>query len=230
MKHNVRTLIFLHFLRFSCRPLPPPEAICNITGRTFNTFDNTEFKYDICNHIVARDLNNDEWDIALKKNCSETCSRDLIIHHQDHVFILHPDLTIEYDGYTYTVEQTKKIGSQAQFFSLSLVGNSLLFASNHFGFWVMFDRQANVKIGVVTKLLGLVDGLCGYYNDFGADDKRRPDGSLARATAEFGDSWASNDQPIVCEEKTCPLIVQNDALEICNKVRYEITGISSEFE
>lgn len=133
--------------------------------------------------------------------------------------MLHPDLTVEYDGYTYTIEQTKKIGSQAQFFSLSLVGNTLLFASNRFGFWVMFDKQGNAKIGVVEKLLGKVDGLCGYYNEIGGDDKRKPDGSPARTTIEFGDSWASNDQPIICEAKTCPLLVQNKAWEICNKVR-----------
>lgn len=83
----------------------------------------------------------------------------------------------------------------------------------------MLDRQGNAKIGVVTKLLGKVDGLCGYYNEFGRDDKRKPDGSLARTTAEFGDSWTANDQPIDCEVKICPLVVQNKAWEICNKVR-----------
>lgn len=155
----------------------------------------------------------------MKKNCSTTCSRDLIIRHQDHTFVLHPDLTIEYDDYTYTIEQTKKIGSQAQFFTLSLLGNSLLFASNRFGFWVTFDKQGNVKVGVVTKLLNKVDGLCGYYNEVGEDDKRKPDGSPARTTVEFGDSWASNDQAVICEARTCPLLIQNKAWEICNKVR-----------
>lgn len=205
--------------RFTCRPLPPPEAVCNITGRTFNTFDNTEYKYDICNHIIARDLINDEWEISLKKNCTSTCVRDLIIHHDEHIFVLYPDLTIEYDGYSYTVEQTKKIGSQAQFFTLSLLGNSLLFASNRFGFWVTFDKQGNVKVGVVTKLVNKVDGLCGYYNEIAGDDKRKPDGSPARTTVEFGDSWASQDQPVICEIRTCPLLMQNKGWEICNKVR-----------
>ncbi|CAG2053543.1 unnamed protein product [Timema podura] len=32
--------------RYKCVPPPPPPAVCNITGRTFNTFDGTEYKYD----------------------------------------------------------------------------------------------------------------------------------------------------------------------------------------
>lgn len=83
----------------------------------------------------------------------------------------------------------------------------------------MIDRQGNAKIGVVSKLLDRVDGLCGYYNEMRRDDKRKPDGSLARTTAEFGDSWAANDQSVNCEVKICPLIIQNKAWEICNKVR-----------
>lgn len=52
--------------KYTCKPPPPPDAICNVTGRTFNTFDNTEFKYDICTHVLVRDLEKDEWEIACK--------------------------------------------------------------------------------------------------------------------------------------------------------------------
>lgn len=51
---------------YSCYPPPEPDAVCNVTGRTFNTFDNVEYKYDICNHVLARDLIADEWDISCK--------------------------------------------------------------------------------------------------------------------------------------------------------------------
>lgn len=51
---------------YTCVPPPLPRASCNITGRTFHTFDGTEYKYDICNHILARDLENDNWDISGK--------------------------------------------------------------------------------------------------------------------------------------------------------------------
>lgn len=51
---------------YSCVPPPLPHATCNITGRTFHTFDGTEFKHDVCNHILARDLKYDSWDISGK--------------------------------------------------------------------------------------------------------------------------------------------------------------------
>lgn len=52
--------------KYTCNLPPPPDAVCNITGRTFNTFDGTEFKYDICNHVLARDLLYEKWDISCK--------------------------------------------------------------------------------------------------------------------------------------------------------------------
>lgn len=51
---------------YSCYPPPEPDAICNVTGKTFNTFDDTKYKYEICNHILARDLEADQWDVACK--------------------------------------------------------------------------------------------------------------------------------------------------------------------
>lgn len=52
--------------KYSCEPIPRQDVVCNITGRTFSTFDGTEFKYDICNHLLARDLVADKWSITSK--------------------------------------------------------------------------------------------------------------------------------------------------------------------
>lgn len=52
--------------QYKCELLPQSDAVCNITGRTFNTFDGTEFKYDICNHLLARDIVSQKWTIASK--------------------------------------------------------------------------------------------------------------------------------------------------------------------
>jgi len=54
------------FYRYTCEPPPQNDAICNATGRTFTTFDGTEFKIDICNHILARDLSDDAWTVVRK--------------------------------------------------------------------------------------------------------------------------------------------------------------------
>lgn len=51
---------------FHCEPPPKPDATCSVIGRTFNTFDGVEYKYDICNHVLARDLNSDDWEVSCK--------------------------------------------------------------------------------------------------------------------------------------------------------------------
>ncbi|XP_030749920.1 hemocytin [Sitophilus oryzae] len=210
---------------YSCYPQPQPDAICNITGRTFNTFDNTELKYDICNHVIGRDLEYEDWEVSLKKNCSQICSRDLIIKHHDHEVIIRSDLSIQYDGYEYSMEQIKNIGGPDKGFSVMQLGSTVLFISNRFGFWIIWNKLANVKFGVVHKLEGKVDGLCGYFNDDPDDDKRKPDGTLARTTAEFGDSWIlDKEQPEWCEAKACPLHIQNQAWDICTKVKEQPLG------
>lgn len=50
--------------KYKCEPLPQSDAVCNATGRTFNTFDGIEFKYDICDHIMARDFYTKNWTIS----------------------------------------------------------------------------------------------------------------------------------------------------------------------
>lgn len=50
--------------KYKCEPLPQNDAVCDVTGRTFNTFDNTTFKYDICNHVLARDLVGNKWSVS----------------------------------------------------------------------------------------------------------------------------------------------------------------------
>lgn len=52
--------------KYECQPPPLPDIICNITGTTFNTFDRVEYRYDICKHVLARDIDNDIWDVTCK--------------------------------------------------------------------------------------------------------------------------------------------------------------------
>lgn len=79
-----------------------------MTGRTFNTFDGTEYKYDICNHVLARDLHSDDWDVSLVKNCSGVCTRDLVVRHGSQLVKIFSDLSLEYNGYRYFIEKFKR--------------------------------------------------------------------------------------------------------------------------
>lgn len=49
---------------FDCQPQRLRDSICNVTGRTFNTFDNIEYKYDICSHVLAREVSSGNWTIV----------------------------------------------------------------------------------------------------------------------------------------------------------------------
>lgn len=50
--------------KYKCEPKPQSDAVCNVTGRTFNTFDGIEFKYDICDHVLARDFYTRNWTVS----------------------------------------------------------------------------------------------------------------------------------------------------------------------
>lgn len=65
--------------------------------------------------------------------------------------------------------------------------NNNVYSPFRYGFWIVWNKLGNLRFGVVHKLVHKVDGLCGYFSDDPEDDKRKPDGSLARTTAEFGD-------------------------------------------
>lgn len=52
--------------KYKCEPNQQKDVVCNITGRTINTFDGIEYKYDICDHVLARDLVSNKWTISSK--------------------------------------------------------------------------------------------------------------------------------------------------------------------
>jgi len=213
--------------KYMCRPLTLPQAVCNITERTFNTFDNMEYKYDICNHILVRDMYNNEWYITLEKHCDKThnqqqqqyCIQNLIIILNDHVIVFHPDLHLDIDEHTFSAMQIARLGSRFVDFELSHMSNNIIFISHHYGFWVIWDSNMNVKIGVTTKLAGRVDGLCGYFDGDVMNDRRTPDGKQMRSTVQFGNSWAMEDTSECDQHHVCPHDIQQQAWTICNSVK-----------
>lgn len=57
-------------LRYTCVLRPNKDDVCEISGKSFTTFDGTTFKYSPCSHILARDIHNGSWTIS---------GRDIII-------------------------------------------------------------------------------------------------------------------------------------------------------
>lgn len=54
--------------KYACVLKPKKDDVCEISGKTFTTFDGTEFKYDTCSHILARDLINSSWVVSGKES------------------------------------------------------------------------------------------------------------------------------------------------------------------
>lgn len=209
--------------KYICRPLKPQEAVCTVIGRTFNTFDNMEYKYDICNHILARDMYGNEWYITLEKLCLDShgqqrCTRVLVVTLNERTIVLYPNLQVDIDGYTFTAKQIARFGNRFPGFELLRTGDRIIFLSYHYGFWVIWDSSTNVKIGVVAKLVGRVDGLCGYFDGNVANDRQTPEGTQARSIVQFGNSWAMEGAK-ECDLHVCPHDVQEQAWTICNSVR-----------
>lgn len=244
-------------IKYKCEPKPQSDAVCNVTGRIFNTFDGIEYKLDICNHLLARDLYTKNWTISrefvtksifhferfsiiffcnfnffffsVKQNCSAgnfICTKEVIIN--DIVcgvkIILFTDLTLELDGYHFTVDQLQKSPySKMKTFVLSKVGNSIIFVSHLQGFWVRFDTNGDVKIGVSTNYATKVDGLCGFFNGNPVDDKRMPNGTNVLSTVDFGDSWLNDGTSITqCTPHVCSQEIQDVAWKMCESIKDEV--------
>ena len=48
---------------YTCSIRPPNEKECTVSGRLLSTFDGTSFKYEICDHLLARDRLYDTWSV-----------------------------------------------------------------------------------------------------------------------------------------------------------------------
>ncbi|XP_026667953.1 hemocytin isoform X2 [Ceratina calcarata] len=207
--------------KYSCKPPPPQEAVCNVTGRTFTTFDKLEYKYDICNHILARDMYSNKWYITLEKQCnshSGQCIRVLAVTLDPNVIVLYPDMHVDINEYSFTRNQIARIADNLPMFKISIIGDIIYLLSNYYGFWVIWDTSSNVKIGISTKLARQVDGLCGYFDGHSMNDRQLPDGNQAHSTVEFGNSWAMEGVP-ECDPQICPYDLQTESWKICNAVK-----------
>lgn len=165
----------------------------------------------------------------MRRNCSAgnfACTKEVLI--DDIVcgvkIILHTDLTLQLDGYHFTVDQLQRSPySKMKTFVLSKVGKSIIFVSHLQGFWVRFDSIGDVKIGVSTKYATKVDGLCGYMNQDPTDDKRTPNGTNVMSSVDFGDSWLNGDAKIAhCTPHVCSQETQEIAWKMCESIKDEV--------
>ncbi|XP_043682227.1 hemocytin isoform X2 [Vespula pensylvanica] len=215
--------------KYTCEPPLPLEAICNVTGRTFNTFDDLEYKYDVCNHILAREMYENKWYITLEKECDKygiQCSRNLVIFIDGEIIVLYSDMHMDINDYTFTSNQVGYIGEKFKLFKVSRIGDTIYLICKHYGFWVMWNADTNVKIGINKKLHSQVDGLCGYFDGYTLNDKQMPNGRQSKSTIEFGNSWVMEGAS-QCESQVCPHDIQAQGWTICNTIKDRSLAVCS---
>lgn len=135
----------------------------------------------------------------MEKQCDShtgQCIKILAVILDADVVLLYPaDMHVDINDYSFTQKQIARISSNFPSFKIASIGDITYLLSNNYGFWVIWDRNSNVKIGISTKWARQVDGLCGYFDGYSMNDKQLPDGSQARSTVEFGNSWAMEGVP-----------------------------------
>ncbi|XP_069497528.1 IgGFc-binding protein-like [Ambystoma mexicanum] len=61
-----------------------------------------------------------------------------------------------------------------------------------FGVRIQYSGGSTVTVQVGPQYQKQLRGMCGNYNGVRGDDKRKPDGTIARSDAEFGNSWKAD--------------------------------------
>lgn len=125
-------------------------------------------------------------------------------------------------NYSFTVEQLQN-SNRRMSFTVSRVGDNLLYISHKHAIWLTFDQYGDVKVAVAAQYANQVDGLCGFFSNNKTDDKRTPTGQVVASTVEFGESWSvSQVSSEDCEPHVCPKALQDAAWTMCNLVKDEI--------
>ncbi|KAG8186759.1 hypothetical protein JTE90_010656 [Oedothorax gibbosus] len=211
-------------------PLVPGNAECDVMGKHIKTFDGQDITYDICHHVVMKEVLNGDFNVSLHKECdfSGDCRHWLELLHKGQKVKVFTNLRVELNGHNYTASQLPKLGvktkSKATNLVINMVGDQVTIQSPVKGFTLVYDTNGHLKIEVSPSLKKRIGGLCGYYSGFPEDDQRKPDGKKAFTSQEFGDSWASDDAKSDCAPLVCPHEVMARALEQCNKLRSEPFG------
>lgn len=208
---------------YKCELIERKESVCNITGRSFTTFDGNEFKYDACTHILVRD---GKWSVILNTVCNSTnhvCKKEIILKDvlENTNIKITQDMQIFIDNYEYSLIQLQKTNNpKLKPYKIAMFGNTFVLRWPVNGLWMTFNNFNEVKIGLTAKHRSLVNGLCGNFNGIADDDWRSPIGEQLGTSTEFGDSWSiPSAKSSECEEHKCPKDTQAEALKLCNAVK-----------
>ncbi|XP_077527874.1 hemocytin-like isoform X2 [Haemaphysalis longicornis] len=206
---------------------PPPivEHTCELVGHHFKTFDDREFDYSFCNHVLVSDAANGSITILVQRNCAVedevACPKRVFIKQLGHRISLGTDLTVHVDDFEYSPAQLPLLAKRIPEFEIEIVGEQLYFRSRIEELVLRLDIRGRVHVEVDSSLKGALAGLCGFFNGVPNDDFTTPSGGLAASVSDFGDAWATPGSEQECKPLGCPKEMLIAAATICNRLREE---------
>eukprot|EP00095_Tigriopus_kingsejongensis_P005171 maker-scaffold237_size242172-snap-gene-1.26 protein:Tk05171 transcript:maker-scaffold237_size242172-snap-gene-1.26-mRNA-1 annotation:"Hemocytin" len=199
------------------------ESRCEVDGKSIRTFDGVRFKLSICHHILAREREG-KWQIIVHQKCvlSGKCRKEIAIKHGNDVVTLHDSFKIEYKNNEYTPQQMESFTTDNQVdFKVAKIGGNLMFRSKIYPLRLVLTKGARIEVEVTAKLLGRLEGLCGFFNDDVSDDKQSPSGELIDSSEKFGTSWQVPGSETCRKEAaqdSCPEEFRSHALRACQMI------------
>ncbi|XP_072039344.1 IgGFc-binding protein-like [Amphiura filiformis] len=172
-------------------------AICTAWGDPhYTTFDGKRYDFQgDCSYILAQlwDTTSDLTDFMViqdnvewSTNSNVAVTKAIYVHINGAVIYLGPSLVVTVDGNTYP--STAASTALPAGVTICFVGGKVIVKTD-FGLQVSWDGTYNVAVSLPAAYEGEVCGLCGNYDNDGANDIVDPSQNTVTNLIAFGNSW-----------------------------------------
>ncbi|XP_077987316.1 uncharacterized protein LOC144441921 [Glandiceps talaboti] len=175
---------------------------CDLYLDSINTFDNTKYKYNVCDHSLIANMTSDvpDLDVRIMLMCRPgvTGYADLICKKKLEIIVKDTHIRMTKNGILHVndiyvgMSQLQAVSDQLQSkqgISITRVSGQFIVQTD-FGLVIYWSHIAKVTIELDDRLYNKVHGLCGIPNNDPDDDTG---GDLTGDIIEFGDTYGSRD-------------------------------------
>ena len=186
------------------------------------TFDNLDFNYDLCSHLITKDCIDGEFEIILRQDCSNNSTCTHVVEAKIHgvsIQFQQNSRQFKVNGYEYNME------------SISALNNNLLEQQGvqieNYGFGmailgdeiqVNYELNGDLKVHIGKKYFTKTCGMCGNANCIKEDDALE----LAGSSSKPPPSFAVGEQNCTPEVNECPIDMKDDIADVCANLEHNI--------